>query len=538
MNVVHARAIQAGHKSGEQVDGAEVNGGLSRSELLILIALCAASVVACFFDLGARSLWNDEVFSGLIALHHGTDLWHAVTIDGGNMVIYRLLLRLCVALFGGGQFALRIVSALAGVALTPVMFFLCRRMFGTRTGVVATAIVAVSPPLVVWAQQAQGYCLGTLLVASSALALLRAVECPTRRRCFVYGLLAVLSIYTIVWAGLFLVAQWLPLLFGRGTRVRLGEMLTVAGGVGVAYVPLVVLAVRNGSGNVLLMNAPPSRTEGIHIVQELSSAVAPEFFRTTLVVATVTVIAVLCWITASAELLSRIRRAPGDFETMCLGIALSWLLLPLAVDAIFSIAYRSLFVPAYLVQSALAGALVVAFVFVKVLPGLLSYALAIGFVGLLVAALVPTYGVSFEQFAQAARYIRSASRPGDCLTVNKPELASNLAYYFSLQGGMSALPQLVEPTRTWSDTLDPTLRVPPPSESWAIVVSSCSRLWMVVSREGTGELLIDSEANWFDHNGYKQVTLSKFVGINVRLFARRLWLAFPVPSCVGVCGKT
>jgi hypothetical protein len=267
------------------------------------------------------------------------------------------------------------------------------------------------------------------------------------------------------------------------------------------------------------MNAPPSTTGGIQIVQELSSGVAPEFFRTTLVIAIVTVIAVLCWITASAELLSRIRGAPGDFETMYLGITLSWLLLPVVVDAIFSIEYRSLFVPAYLVQSVPAGAMVVAFVFVKFLPRLLSHALAIGFVGLLVVALVPTYGVSFEQFAQAARYIRSTSRPGDCLIANKPEIASNLAYYFSLQAGTSVMPQLVEPRRTWSNALDPTLRVPPPSESWAAVVSSCSRLWMVVSRVGSGELLINAEANWFDHNGYEQFTVSKFVGINVGLFA-------------------
>lgn len=524
--MVSPATTQVGHKTSEQADGTEIGGGLSRAELLILVALCAASAVACFFDLGARSLWNDEVFSALIALHHGTDLWHAVTIDGGNMVIYRLLLRLCVALFGGGQFALRIPSALAGVALTPVMFFLGRRMFGTRTGVVAAAIVAVSPPLVVWAQQAQGYCLGTLLVASSALALLRAVERPTRRRWFVYGLLAVLSIYTIVWVGLFLVAQWLPVAFGRGARVRLSQMLTVAGGVGVAYVPLVVLAVRNGSGNVLLMNARPSTTEGIHIVQELSSGVAPELFHTTLVVAIVTVIAVLCWITASAELLSRIRRAPGDFETMCLGIALSWLLLPLVVDAIFSIAYRSLFVPAYLVQSVPAGAMVVAFVFVKVLPRLLSHALAIGFVGLLVAALVPTYGVSYEQWTQVSRYVRTASRSGDCLTVNKLELDSNLGYYFSLEGVGSAAPRLVLPSLTWSDALDPTFRGPVSSGSFTTVASSCTRLWIVVSRESPGQVLeINSEVNWFHAHGFKHVTVSHFapqygVGINVTLLAR------------------
>jgi hypothetical protein len=524
--VGHARAIQAEHRNSEQLDDAEVSRGLPRSESLILIALCAASVSACFCDLGVRSLWNDEIVSALDALHHNTDFWNALAIDGGNMVVYRLLLHMSMALFGGGQFALRVPSALAGVALTPVMFFLGRRMFGTRAGVVATAVVAVSPPLVVWSQQAQGYCLGTLLVASSALALLRSVERPTKRRWFVYGLLAVLSIYTIVWAGLFLIAQWLPIAVGRRTRVRLSEMLTVAGGLGVAYVPLVVLAVRNGSGNVLLMNAHPSTAIGIHILQELSSGVAPEFFGTTLVVAIVTVIAVSCWIMASAELLSRIRHAPGDLETMCLGIALSWLLLPLVVDALFSSAYRSLFVPAYLVQSVPAGAIVVSFVIVKLLPSLLSHTATIGFVGLLVAALVPTYGVSYEEYAQAASYIRNASGPRDCLIVNKPEIAQNLAYYFWLEGGAGGLPQLLEPTRTWAEALVPVGHLVPPSESYASVVSSCSRLWIVVSRVTPGELVsINVEASWFGHNGYRQFTVSNLVGVSVGLFTGRLKVA-------------
>jgi 4-amino-4-deoxy-L-arabinose transferase-like glycosyltransferase len=41
---------------------------------------------------------------------------------------------------------------LAGAALTPVTFFLGRRMFGSRAAVITAALVAVSPALVVWNQ--------------------------------------------------------------------------------------------------------------------------------------------------------------------------------------------------------------------------------------------------------------------------------------------------------------------------------------------------------------------------------------------------
>ncbi len=524
--MVDLAATRAAQRASERTAASDDKGRLSRAELLILIVLTAASAVACFVDLGSRSLWNDEFHSALVALHHGTSLWSAATVDGGNMMLYYLLLHVFVSLFGDGQLVLRVPSALAGVALTSIIFFLARRMFGSRTAMIATAIVAVSPALVVGNQQARGYSLGTLLIASSLLALLRAIECPTRRRWCVYGLVTVLSIYTLAYAAMFLVGQWLPLAFWPQARRQARSILTVVGVAALAYVPLIVLMLRTGAASGLSTNPPPSTTEGIHFLEELTSGVAPDFFAATLIAGIITVIGLLCWLAAGAEVVSRIRSAPGELETVCLGIALSWLLVPLLLDPVFSFAYRSIFNSSFLVQSVPAGAMVVAFVFGKLLPRGLSHAFAVGLVALLVAALVPTYGVSYEQWAQVSRYIRTVSRAGDCLTVNKAELASSLAYYFSVEGGVRAAPPLVLPARTWSDALDPTFHVPAPSESYATVVSSCSRLWIVVSRASPGQfVLINLEMTWFYQQGFKHLTVSHFIpqhgfGINVALLAR------------------
>jgi mannosyltransferase len=492
-----------------------------------VIGLSAASAVANFVDLGSRSLWNDELHSALIALHHGATLWSAVTADGGNMMLYYLLLHGFVALFGGGQLALRVPSALAGAGLTPVVFFLGRRMFGLRTAVIATAIVAVSPALVVWNQQARGYSLGTLLIASSLLALLRAIECPSRRRWCAYGVLVVLSVYTLAYAAMFLVAQWLALAFWPQARRRAKPMLTVVGVAALAYVPLIVLMLRTGAAaGVLSTNAPPSTTEGVHLLEELTSGVAPDFVSVTLISGIVTVIGLLCFVAAGTELVSRIRGSPGELETAYLGIVLSWLFVPLFVDPVFSFAYRSIFNSSFLLQSVPAGALVIAFALSKLVPGGLSHAFAIGVAALLVTALVPTYGVSYEQWAQVSRYVRTAFRPADCLTVNKAELDSNLAYYLSEEGALGAAPRLVRPTLTWTEALDPVFRVPVSTGSFATVASSCRRLWIVVSRPSSGQfVLINGEMSWFYQHGFKHNTVTHFIprlgfGINVALLAR------------------
>ena len=217
---------------------------------------------------------------------------------------------------------------------------------------IATAIVAVSPALVVWNQQARGYSLGTLLIASSLLALLRAIECPSRRRWCAYGVLVVLSVYTLAYAAMFLVAQWLALAFWPQARRRAKPMLTVVGVAALAYVPLIVLMLRTGAAaGVLSTNAPPSTTEGVHLLEELTSGVAPDFVSVTLISGIVTVIGLLCFVAAGTELVSRIRGSPGELETAYLGIVLSWLFVPLFVDPVFSFAYRSIFNSSFLLQS-------------------------------------------------------------------------------------------------------------------------------------------------------------------------------------------
>ena len=278
MSLVDLAPVRRAPTTGEMADGGKEAGGFSRGELPIVIGLTLASMLACLIDLGSRSLWNDELHSALVAVHHGTSLWSAVTADGGNMALYYLLLHLFVSFFGDGQLALRVPSALAGAALTPVVYLLGRRMFGMRTAVFATAIVAVSPALVVWNQQARGYSLGTLLTACSLLALLRALECPTRLRWCVYGLLAVLSIYTIVYAAMFLIAQWIPLIFWRQACRQVRPLLTVVGVVMVAYVPVLVLMLRSGTSSLLTDNPLPSTRGGARLLEELHRGSGPWTF--------------------------------------------------------------------------------------------------------------------------------------------------------------------------------------------------------------------------------------------------------------------
>ena len=74
---------------------------------------------------------------------------------------------------GTGEFGLRSLSAVAGVATVPVAYLIGLELRGRRAGLMAAALVAVNPMLLWYSQEARAYALLALLCAALA-ALLRA----------------------------------------------------------------------------------------------------------------------------------------------------------------------------------------------------------------------------------------------------------------------------------------------------------------------------------------------------------------------------
>ena len=221
----------------------------------------------------------------------------------------------------------------------------------------------------------------------------------------------ILSIYSIAYAAIFLVAQVLPILVWPPGRRHVKSIAAVGAVAVVAYVPLIVIMLRTGAAGVLSANGPPSVSESSRIFQQLASGSVPDFFAATAVTTVITVIAVVCWVVSAAELISRARATPSGTETVYLGILLSWLLVPVILDAICSLTYRSIYNSSFLLQSVPAGMILVAFVVAKLLPRKLSAPLAVGLGALLVLSLVPTYGVSFEDWGKASHFILTSAQP-------------------------------------------------------------------------------------------------------------------------------
>ena len=139
----------------------------------LLKALLVLTIVlgVCFrlYGLGIRPLWDDEAFAYFVGAGSYSHLWHSLTLERHPPLFYSLEW-VAIHLFGPSETSLRVFPALFGTALIYVVFVIGKRLADLRGGLVAAALVAMSPILLYHAQEARSSSLLTLgLVVSSWL---------------------------------------------------------------------------------------------------------------------------------------------------------------------------------------------------------------------------------------------------------------------------------------------------------------------------------------------------------------------------------
>jgi len=140
----------------------------SRLQLALLVLLAAA---IRFHGLGAQSLWADEMASVEIARQPLSILWSDWMVRETNPPLYYSMLHLWMAVFGSGAAAIRSLSALAGVATIPVIYWIGREIASKRAGLIAALLAALWCHQIYYGQEARGYIFGVLgaLIAVAGL---------------------------------------------------------------------------------------------------------------------------------------------------------------------------------------------------------------------------------------------------------------------------------------------------------------------------------------------------------------------------------
>ena len=208
----------------------------TRSRVFWIVA--GLTVVAAglrFATLGVQAYHHDEIVTASRVLRDG--LWHAMEAVGFSESappLYYAVAWIWTQLTGTGEFGLRSLSALAGVATVPVAFLLGAELSGRRAGIVAAALVAVNPMLLWYSQEARGYALLALLTAAAALYFVRALDRGRRRDFTGWGIASALALATHYFAIFPIALEAVWLLWRRGRRATAGLWIVLLAGLALA----------------------------------------------------------------------------------------------------------------------------------------------------------------------------------------------------------------------------------------------------------------------------------------------------------------
>jgi len=212
----------------------------SRSRAFWIVAgLTLGAAVLRFATLGVQAYHHDEIVTASRILRGGFGhAMDAVGFSESAPPLYYALAWIWTQLTGTGEFGLRSLSALAGVATVPVAYLIATELRGRRAGLMAAALVAVNPMLLWYSQEARAYALLVLLCAVSLLYCVRALRSGGRRDFVLWGVASGLALATHYFA-IFPIAAEAVWLLRRRSRASIPGLGIVAL-FGLALTPLVI----------------------------------------------------------------------------------------------------------------------------------------------------------------------------------------------------------------------------------------------------------------------------------------------------------
>ena len=213
-------------------------GGDART-VIALSAVTALGAVLRFATLDEQSFWLDELVTVSILTQSFGEMIGEIPKNEATPYLYYVVAWPWTRIFGFGEVGLRSLSAIFGAATVPVAFGAGAALVSRRTGLIAAALVSVSPFLVWYAQEARSYALFALLAGLTLLFFGRAL-CKEKGSLAGWAVTSSLALATHYFA-LFLVvpeAVWLLARLRPRRRVWVASLLSAV--VLLAHAPLML----------------------------------------------------------------------------------------------------------------------------------------------------------------------------------------------------------------------------------------------------------------------------------------------------------
>jgi mannosyltransferase len=375
--------------------------------LIVGVLAAAVSLVGA----GRPSFWYDEAATISASYSRSLgQLWQMLGNVDAVHGLYYLLMHCWFQIFPPTEFWSRAPSGLAvGGAAAGVVVL--GKQFSSRAVAVASGVVCAILPRTTWAGiEARPYAISMMAAVWLTVLLVYAARRDNAWVWLSYGVAQAMSIVLDIYLALLLVAHLVFICVCRRSRTTVVRFAITSVLASCAVTPFLVKAA--GQVHQISWIAPIGhRTIEDVTVQQYFERSPPFAVLSALVVAA----AIVLWLCTSAKL------AGADRELLVLAVA--WLVIPTALNLIWSAMVHPIYTPRYMCFTAPAMALVLG-----VCIGALAVKpwVATALVGLFAIAAVPNYIRAQRNpyakygmdYSQVADLITARAAPGDCLLVN------------------------------------------------------------------------------------------------------------------------
>lgn len=226
--------------------------------LVLVLSLGLGIVIRLRQYVVVRSLWLDEaMLARNIISRNAIELLRPLDYQQSAPIAYLLLARLAVVLGGPGEWMLRLVSLVSGIAALLLLAAFARRLFNPWSAALAGAIMALAPLLIYYSNETKQYSLDVLVTVLALYLFLFLRRPQTGVRAVVAALagtaliwLSHPSLFTLAAAGLVAFVEAAR----RGDRRSAGWLIAVAVAWAASVATLTIFSLSSMVSNTFLLD--------------------------------------------------------------------------------------------------------------------------------------------------------------------------------------------------------------------------------------------------------------------------------------------
>ncbi len=176
----------------------------SRREIALFASALVVYIGLTLGNMTRWSIWFDEGFSAYMMRFSFADIVRYTAADVHPPLYYWLW----VSMWGTSDFALRSLSMILIAATIIVVTGVVYQLFGKRAALWSAVLLAVSPQLIRFGDEARMYALVALITASATAVLVSSMRHPTRKKWIMYGVLVSLGMWTHYFTAFVWLSHW------------------------------------------------------------------------------------------------------------------------------------------------------------------------------------------------------------------------------------------------------------------------------------------------------------------------------------------